>query len=568
MTKYTGTVTDADRGEIFQIKLLGGKNYIFDLRGAGGRQDLSDPLLSILGDDGEFIEDNDGGAGKNSQLAFRPDRTQYFDVAVLGNAGSTGDFILDVNIDDFRNGVIGTAPAGSADTDGQSRIGRINYDGDTDLFAVSLVAGLSYNFRMDPSSGGTNYVGDPSLALVGPGRDEIARDDNSGSEQEAFIFFKADETGDYWLRAETTDGDSGTYGVRASVGRGSQLDDELTGGESGDSINALGGDDQVSGGLGNDRIWGASGKDTLAGEDDSDRIFGGLQADQIDGGAGQDDLFGEGGRDVLDGGDGGDFLEGGDGNDVATGGTGSDTVFGESGNDRLDGGDGRDFLGGGEDRDVVAGGIGSDKVLGESGNDRLDGGDGDDFIEGGEDQDRITGGFDDDSIFGESGDDRIQGGEGDDFIDGGSENDRILGGQGADSLSGDEGDDILRGGEDTNSHHGGDGMDVFVFGSLANSSVTTPDSIDQFERAGAIEGDLIDFTGIDADRTVSGNQALVFGAGTGKGSVSLENDPAKRSTATLIHLNVDDDAEPDFTIKVFDGQSTRASDYSELDFAL
>ena len=126
----------------------------------------------------------------------------------------------------------------------------------------------------------------------------------------------------------------------------------------------------------------------------------------------------------------------------------------------------------------------------------------------------------------------------------------------------------MTGGEDTDFHNGGDGLDVFVFGSLADSSVTSPDSIDRFERPGDIVGDLIDFAGIDADRTASGNQTLVFGAGTGKGSVSLENDPAKRSTATLIHLNVDDDAEADFTIKVFDGQSTRASDYSELDFAL
>ena len=123
---------------------------------------------------------------------------------------------------------------------------------------------------MEPGSSGSKYVGDPSLVLIGSRRNEIARDDNSGSEQEAFISFTANKTGDYWLRAATTDGDSGSYVVRASVGRGSQLDDRLTGPVRAEIYQRPGGDDQVSGGLGNDRIWGASGRDTLAGEDGSD----------------------------------------------------------------------------------------------------------------------------------------------------------------------------------------------------------------------------------------------------------------------------------------------------------
>ena len=604
MARFSGTITATSTSVTYQIRLLQGQNYIIDLRGTGGEVGLRDPVLSIIGEDGQFTEDDNGGIGRNAQLVFRPDRTQYYEFTVAGNAGTTGNFALDVNIDDFRNGRIGSAPAGEAPADGEQRLGRINYEGDVDVYAVSLVAGLTYSFRMLPGPHGTDRVDHARLTLLSASGQAIAADEDSGAWDDAFISFKARTSGDYWLWAEESDGETGTYFMRTSVGRGSPSADRLRGGDGADVLNALGGDDDVRGGAGNDRIWGASGKDTLAGEDGSDRILGGLHDDTIDGGLGHDDLFGEAGRDSLDGGDGNDTVDGGDwkdvatggagadyvsgglgndrldggdgndsvyggdGNDLATGGTGLDYVSGDLGDDRLDGGDGSDFVDGGDGNDVATGGTGADDVSGYLGDDRLDGGDGNDYLNGGEGRDRITGGFDHDSLYGESGDDLLLGDDGDDYIDGGSENDDIHGVQGNDSLYGGEGDDILNGGEDGDFYWGGEGLDVFRFTSIFHSLLADPDEIGGFDRAGGTAGDLFDLSLIDADRTTPGNDTLVFGAGQGKGSIWLENDTAKGSLSTLLYLNVDNDADAEFLLKISDGRSITANEYSTADFVL
>jgi hypothetical protein len=111
-------------------------------------------------------------------------------------------------------------------------------------------------------------------------------------------------------------------------------------------------------------------------------------------------------------------------------------------------------------------------------------------------------------------------------------------------------------------------MDVFQFLSLSDSRLVDPDEIFRFDRTGATEGDLFDLSRIDADRTTPGDQTLIFGGGQGKGSVWVENDTAPDSTATLLYANVDDDADPEFLVRIFDGRANRASEYTEDDFAL
>ena len=184
------------------------------------------------------------------------------------------------------------------------------------------------------------------------------------------------------------------------------------------------------------------------------------------------------------------------------------------------------------------------------------------------DRDRITGGFDDDFILGGDGDDRILGNDGDDSIEGEAENDRIIGGRGNDSLNGGDGDDTLSGGKDGDFYFGGDGQDAFQFASISDFRITDPDEISSFDRPGAPEGDVLDFSRIDADQTLPGNQALIFGAGKGTGAIWLKNDTAEFSRDTLIFLNVDNDNAADFMVRVFDGRGIRAGEYSVDDLIL
>ena len=83
-----------------------------------------------------------------------------------------------------------------------------------------------------------------------------------------------------------------------------------TGGETANSIYALGGDDVVSG---NQYV---------------DFIFGGNGNDQLDGKGNNDVLLGENGNDLLLGSAGDDLLVGGQGQDTLYGGPGNDRLFG------------------------------------------------------------------------------------------------------------------------------------------------------------------------------------------------------------------------------------------------
>lgn len=582
MTDYTGTILHPNETVREQVRLRDGNQYIIDLKGSGEPGSLSDPLLSIIGENGEFAEDDNGGRGRNSQIAFTPDKTQYFDLIVSGASRSTGDYVLTINRDDFRNVVAGSAPAGTMSTDGRSMEGKIDYENDVDMFELSLIEGLTYGLTMLVRPIEEDKI-DPRLTLLSERGRQIIRDDDSGTENKSYISYTAETTGSYWLRAEDSGDHRGSYVVRAGIGQGTQLGDRVRGGEAGDWINVLGGDDSLRGGAGNDRLWGASGDDMLAGEDGSDRILGGVGRDTINGGLGSDDLLGEDDRDILDGGEGNDSLDAGDGNDVASGGLGRDDIQGGLGDDRLDGAEGGDFIEGddgddvaigGSGQDYVSGGIGADRLRGDDGADNLYGGDeddrlyggaGSDFLLGDDGADWISGGFDDDYMEGGEGEDRISGGEGDDYLEGGSENDRMLGGAGKDTLSGSDDQDVLKGGEDGDLLYGGEDGDLFLFTISTDSVIEDPDVIEEFDQPGSVEGDIIDLSAIDADWRTSGNQAFLFGEDAARGTVWLENGKAR---STFVYFSTNNDPDPEFVLRLSDGRGVRADDYSEADFVL
>ena len=77
-----------------------------------------------------------------------------------------------------------------------------------------------------------------------------------------------------------------------------------------------------------------------------------------------------------------------------------------------------------------------------------------------------------------------------------------------------------------------------------------------------------DLSGIDADRKLPGHQALVFGTGTGKGTIYLEDDAKKDSTDTILYVNVDRDSDPEMLIRISDGRSNVAGEYTAVDFVL
>lgn len=611
MLTFSGNLTKRVPDETYKLELQEDRRYVIELEGTGPKA-LADPFLILLGEGGEYIENDNNGNDGAALIEFRPTKTQYYDITALAAAGSLGAYTLTVKVDDYRDTVDGAPRIGQIETDGVTKQGRINEAGDADLFEVRLVKDLHYNLRLDPTLKGLNADGepknrvtDPKLTLLSESGKAIASDDNSGQADAAFIDYVATRNGLHYLRAEAADDDTGTYLILASIGRASYQPDEIRGTKASDSISALSGNDKVSGRDGNDRIWGANGNDTLEGGPGNDMIRGGEGKDRIMAGAGHDTLRGENGNDLVVGGADNDQIYGGEGDDTLEGGAGADQIRGEAGaniirgdegNDYLYGGDESDTLLGGDDSDRLNGGNGNDTLKGGTGSDYLSGDTGDDFIRGGSDDDYyLSGGDGNDTLKGEAGGDNIYGGNDDDLIRGGADGDylngdagadtlkggdsrdsiygggdadELSGGQGNDHLDGGNGADRLDGGSGADDYSGGGGNDIFVFSKAGHSTSKLMDGIYRFDRPGDKAGDVIDLSAIDGDRTTVGRQALVFDdSGSGNtGTLWLENSTEQSDSSIFIYANLDQDDEAEMVIRLYNREGSNASQYSEHDF--
>lgn len=247
--------------------------------------------------------------------------------------------------------------------------------GGVDVFAMTLVAGHTYNFDID-------YAAlDLELDLIDHGGLRVAGSDNFAGGWAPFLSFTASQTGTYFIAVhhaandyvngsfqfEGTPGPTGSYQLAVSTPTLPLYRYDLTGASESRSYsdNAQ----TVNAGAGNDRIWLNGGNDIGFGGAGADRLYGGFGSDELSGGSGDDRLEGGSGADVLRGGSGADrlyggaerdSLTGGTGDDFLSGGSGDDTLWGDAGADRLHGGDGNDFLRGGAGLDVLYGGAGAD----------------------------------------------------------------------------------------------------------------------------------------------------------------------------------------------------------------
>lgn len=211
-------------------------------------------------------------------------------------------------------------------------------------------------------------------------------------------------------------------------------------------------------------------------------FFGGFDADD---------------RLVLNGDDQGDTITGSQVNDTINGNLGSDVLIGGAGDDELNGGSGDDFMFGGSGNDSYfvdsAGDIAAEVLVGADpgGVDRvvstvnhtLSG-----FIEN-----LVLKGGGAIQGFGNGLDNEITGSDIGNTLRGLGGNDRLVGGGGVDVLIGGAGNDTY----------------VFRFASESSAGAANRDTINGL-RSGE---DVIDVSGVDADFTISGNQAFVLDAG-------------------------------------------------------
>ena len=119
-----------------------------------------------------------------------------------------------------------------------------------------------------------------------------------------------------------------------------------------------------------------------------------------------------------------------------------------------------------------------------------------------------TGNLNADMITGNAANNILQGMAGADRLMGKDGNDTLLGGADADLLYGDAGNDRLDGGAGQDKMTGGAGADTFVFMLASDTARTLSDKVLDFQTG----VDKIDLSAIDADTSVAGNQAFVYGS--------------------------------------------------------
>jgi Ca2+-binding RTX toxin-like protein len=253
-------------------------------------------------------------------------------------------------------------------------------------------------------------------------------------------------------------------------------------------------------------------------------------------------------------------IKGGDASEIING--HNDNFLGFGGNDNIHAGGGNDVVYAGEGNDMVRGGAGNDKLYGMSGNDQLAGGTGNDYISGGPGNDKMYGEAGNDELWGGTGNDLLSGGTGNDSLKGGSGNDQLFGGAGNDWLLGGSGNDMLKGGQGADIMTGGTGADKFVFSSVQDSLNLYGkfDLITDFQKG----SDKLDFSQIDANETVAGNQAFKMVAYGGPNQVLQAGQMTAHYDAalgkTIIEANIDGDASNEFHLELNGNVVPNASD--------
>jgi Ca2+-binding RTX toxin-like protein len=253
-------------------------------------------------------------------------------------------------------------------------------------------------------------------------------------------------------------------------------------------------------------------------------------------------------------------IKGGDGSEIITG--HDDNFLGFGGDDNIHAGGGNDTVYAKEGNDMVRGGAGNDKLYGMSGNDQLAGGTGNDYISGGPGNDKMYGEAGNDELWGGTGNDLLSGGTGNDTLKGSEGNDQLFGGAGNDWLLGGTGNDLLKGGQGADVMTGGAGADKFQFASVQDSLnlYGMSDLITDFQKG----SDKLDFSQIDANEMVAGNQAFKMVAYGGPNQVLAAGQMTAHYDAalgkTIIEANIDGDASNEFHLELTGNVVPNASD--------
>ena len=214
----TGAVDYGGDVDWFAVELVAGRHYRIDLAGTStGQGSLEDPRLNGIFDaDGNPVEgvgsDDDGGQGYNSRLEFSAPGTATYYIAAGAHATHTGSYRL--SVEEVADDYPATTATGAVVQIGGSATGEIEAPGDTDWFAVELIAGREYQIDLEGWRTDRGSLDDPLLLGIHDVDGTLidgTTDDDGGAGLNSRVRFEAPATGAYYIAAGAYEDYTGSY---------------------------------------------------------------------------------------------------------------------------------------------------------------------------------------------------------------------------------------------------------------------------------------------------------------------------------------------------------------------
>ena len=208
-----GNINVSDDRDWFAVELEAGKTYRFDLEGSptGGGTVRNPYLRGIYDREGRYqsrSDDDDDGYDRNSRVYFTPDEGAIYYVSAGAVSSYRGTYTLTVTEipDDYAADptTTGRVVVGGSATGNIEYNGTVEYNADTDWFAVTLEAGKLYRFGQEGSGTGAGTLRDTFLRGIYDANGELIDGTTNydyGVNRHSQAYFRPDEDATYYVSA-------------------------------------------------------------------------------------------------------------------------------------------------------------------------------------------------------------------------------------------------------------------------------------------------------------------------------------------------------------------------------
>ena len=199
----------------YRFEVKSGETYVFNLDGsAGGIGTLNNPYLRLLDSAGNEIASNDDFGTRDSQIGYSAAADGLVYVSAQTADGSTGTYRLSAH--EIAGDVPESAATKAELTVSTPVSGNIDFAQDADWHRFEVKSGATYLFDLEGSANGAGSLGNPFLRVLDANGNEIANNDNAGSNLNSQLGYSAAADGVVYVSAQTADGGTGSYRLSAS----------------------------------------------------------------------------------------------------------------------------------------------------------------------------------------------------------------------------------------------------------------------------------------------------------------------------------------------------------------